>query len=318
MNEATTFLHHNAVTVDVEDYFHVSAFRKCIPFDTWDSRPSRVEANTRRVLQLLAEFRVQAIFFILGWVAERYPSLVREILAAGHELGCHSYAHRLIYEMTPAEFRADTRRAIAAIEDAVGCGVRAYRAPTFSITARSLWALEILAELGFQMDSSIFPIPGGLYGIPGAPRRPFRIRLNGTSILEYPLPAVRVGPSNFPVTGGFYLRTLPTSLQVRWLKSMSRREQPAVLYFHPWELDPEQPRLASRFGSKFYHYIGLNRTEFRLRHLLQAFRFGKLSECRAADAPVYRIGLVEAPKGQRATLIPVAHAERGQITKSHS
>jgi polysaccharide deacetylase family protein (PEP-CTERM system associated) len=255
-----------------------------------------VERNTRRALQLLAEFHLQATFFILGWVAERYPSLVREILAAGHELGCHSYAHRLIYEMTPAEFRADTRRAMAAIEDATGRDVQAYRAPSFSITGPSLWALEILGELGFRLDSSVFPIGAGLYGIPGAPRQPFWIRANGTNILEYPLPAVKIGPLNFPVTGGFYLRFLPQRLQMSWLKSMVRRGQLAVLYFHPWELDPDQPRIASRVGSKFYHYVGLERTEGRLRRLFQTFQFGKLSGCDPGEAPLYEIGIAGASK----------------------
>ena len=315
MNEATRPLCRNAVTVDVEDYFHASAFRKQIPFDTWDQRPCRVEGNTRRVLHLLAEFRLSATFFILGWVAERYPSLVREIVAAGHELGCHSYAHGLIYEMTPGEFRADTQRAVAAIGNAAGLTVEAYRAPSFSITNRSLWALEIMAESGFKIDSSIFPVHTGLYGIRGAPRRPFEIRVNGRSVLEYPLPAVQRGLLNFPVTGGFYLRSLPERLQVRWLRSMARQAQPAVLYFHPWELDLEQPRLAARFGSKFYHYIGLNRTERRLRHLFQTFRFGKLSECGAAGAPLYQIGIVGASKGEPAMLAPIASGYRDQISK---
>jgi polysaccharide deacetylase family protein (PEP-CTERM system associated) len=303
MNENSSPSCRNVVTVDVEDYFHASAFRKRIPFETWDNRPSRVEANTRRVLKLLAEFHLQATFFVLGWVAERYPALVREIVAAGHELGCHSYAHRLIYELTPAEFRADTRRAVAAIEDAAGMAVHAYRAPSFSITGASLWALEVLAELGFKVDSSIFPIRNGLYGIPGAPRQPFRIRVNGISLLEYPLPTVQIGPWNFPVTGGFYLRSLPGRLQVHWLTSMARRAQPAVLYFHPWELDPGQPRVASRFGSKFYHYMGLKRTERRLRRLFHTFQFGKLSESSAAGAPLYEIGVAGASKGESARIL---------------
>ena len=298
MNEAIGSCCRNAVTVDLEDYFHAWALRKRIPFETWDHRASRVEANTRKVLQLLDEFRLEGTFFVLGWVAERHPSLVREIVEAGHELGCHSYAHRLIYEMTPEEFRADTQRAKAAIENATGIAVGAYRAPTFSITGRSLWAFEILAELGFGVDSSIFPIRNGLYGIPGAPREPFRIGIAGRSILEYPLPAVRIGPSNFPVTGGFYLRFLPLRLQMRWLNSMARRAQPAVLYFHPWELDPAQPRVSSPYGSKFYHYVGLKRTEHRLRRLFQTFQFGKLSECSAEGAPVYEIGMAGATKGQ--------------------
>jgi polysaccharide deacetylase family protein (PEP-CTERM system associated) len=282
----------NALTVDVEDYFHVSAFRRLIPHAEWDHLESRVERNTYKVLELLEEFRLHATFFILGWVAERYPSLVRAIEAAGHELGCHSYAHRLVYELTPDEFRADTRRALCAIEDAAGLPVRAYRAPSFSITARSLWAIEILLELGFTIDSSIFPARNWLYGIPSAPRQPFRIRANGSDLLEFPPATLKIVGCNIPATGGAYLRLLPYRFQAFALKRMADRGEPIVLYFHPWELDPAQPRLAARLGPKFFHYVGLSRTEEGLRSLLRTFPFGKLPESRAG-APLYEIGLSE-------------------------
>jgi len=273
----------------VEDYFHASAFGKIAPPASWDRYPSRVELNTRRVIDLLAGLELRATFFVLGWVAQRFPALVREIRAAGHQLGCHSYAHRLAYEMTPAEFRHDTRRALMAIEDAAGSAVRAYRAPTFSITHRSLWALDILLELGFTIDSSIFPTRNHLYGIPRAPRRPFRIRIQGAELLEFPLPAVRIAGCGVPVTGGVYLRLWPTGVQFMGVKRMLKRSEPVIMYFHPWELDTDQPRLASPMGPKFYHYAGLNRTEARLRRLLSAFCFGTLQELAAIPAPVYTL-----------------------------
>jgi len=279
----------NAVTVDVEDYFHASAFSKIAPPESWDRYPSRVELHTRRVIELLAQLELRATFFVLGWVAQRFPALVREIQAAGHELGCHSYAHRLAYEMTPAEFREDTRCALRAIEDAAGSPVRAYRAPTFSITHRSLWALEILLELGFTIDSSVFPTWNPLYGIPNAPRSPFRIRIQGAELLEFPLPVVRIVGYGVPVTGGVYLRLWPRQVQFMGVRKMTKRSEPVVMYFHPWELDPEQPRLASPFGPKFYHYAGLSQTEARLRRLLGAFCFGTLRELAAAPAPVYGV-----------------------------
>jgi polysaccharide deacetylase family protein (PEP-CTERM system associated) len=281
----------NALTVDIEDYFHASVFRKIAPLGSWNQYQSRVELNTRKVLELLAELGLRGTFFVLGWVAERFPSLVREIHTAGHELGCHSYAHRLIYELTPAQFREDTRRARAAIEDASSASVHAYRAPTFSITRRSIWALEILLELGFSVDSSIFPTKNHLYGIPSAPRRPFRIRIQGADLLECPPPVFKIAGYGVPVTGGAYLRILPLRLQLFGLNKMVSRSEPVIMYFHPWELDPAQPRLASRFGPKFYHYAGLNQTEARLRRLLHIFSFGTLLKLAAPQAPIYEVAL---------------------------
>jgi polysaccharide deacetylase family protein (PEP-CTERM system associated) len=290
----------NALTVDVEDYFHVAAFRRLVPYSEWDHMESRVERNTHTVLELLEEFHLHGTFFVLGWVAERYPSVVRAIQAAGHELGCHSYAHRLVYELTPDEFRADTRRALCAIEDAAGLRVRAYRAPSFSITARSLWALEILLEMGFTIDSSIFPVWNWLYGIPNAPRQPFRIHVNGSDLLEFPPATLKIGRWSLPVTGGVYLRILPYRLQVIALKAMMDRGEPIVLYFHPWELDPTQPRVSAQLGPGFYHYTGLNRTAARLRRLFGSFPFAKVSESSRNGAPVYE---VEPSKHRRTKLL---------------
>lgn len=296
--------HLNALTVDVEDYFHVSAFRETILHGSWDQMPCRVERNTRRVLELLAECNVHGTFFILGWVAERCPALVREIRAAGHELGCHSYAHRLVYELTPSVFREDTRRALGAIEDAGGAPARAYRAPSFSITERSLWALEILLDLGFTLDSSIFPTRNHLYGIPSAPRQPFRIRAEGRELVEFPLPVFQIGKRNFPVTGGAYLRLLPLHFQIRILEAMERRGEPAVLYFHPWEFDPDQPRVAAPLLARLGHYTRLRQTEDRLRRVLTKFAFGKLSELERFDVPAYQVaGGNESPDGATLTLL---------------
>jgi polysaccharide deacetylase family protein (PEP-CTERM system associated) len=195
----------------------------------------------------------------------------------------------LIYEITPAEFREDTRRALMAIEDAAGSAVRAYRAPTFSITCRSLWALEILLELGFTIDSSIFPTRNPLYGIPTAPRHPFKIRIRGAELLEFPLPVIRIAGYGVPFTGGAYLRMLPSRFQSLGLSKMVKRSEPVVMYFHPWELDPDQPRLASTLGPKFYHYAGLSQTETRLRRLLGTFCFGTLQELASTPAPAYKV-----------------------------
>lgn len=279
----------NAVTVDVEDYFHASVFREAIPYNSWDQMTCRVERNTRKVLGLLAEFNIRGTFFVLGWVAEHYPALVREIQTAGHEIGCHGHAHHLVYELTPAAFRDDTRRALSRIEDASGAPVRVYRAASFSITERSLWALEILLEVGFTRDSSIFPIRNPLYGLPGAPRRPFRVRAQDRELVEFPLPVLQIGKRNFPVTGGAYLRLLPLKLQIRALEAIERRREPIVLYFHPWELDAEQPRIAAPLLAQLGHYTRLRHTEERLRQVLRKFAFGKLSELAQSGVPEYQV-----------------------------
>jgi polysaccharide deacetylase family protein (PEP-CTERM system associated) len=296
------------LTVDVEDYFQASAFSEFVPCETWDRQPSRVEQNTKKVLELLAEFDLHGTFFVLGWVADRYPSLVRQIQGAGHDLGCHSYAHRLVYRLSPKEFRDDTRRAKAAIEDAAGVAVHAYRAPSFSITNRSLWALEILLELGFTVDSSIFPTRNHLYGIPNAPRQPFRIRVRGGDLTEFPLPALKMGSWGVPVTGGAYLRLLPYAFQLLGLNRLTNRAKPIVLYFHPWEFDPDQPRLACALGPRFYHYTGLDQTEVRLRRLFKAFSFGKLPESPLAATAVYTVAMADGPTGKK-TVFEVATEE---------
>jgi polysaccharide deacetylase family protein (PEP-CTERM system associated) len=267
----------NAMTVDVEDYFHVSAFDGVLPRTEWDRMESRVVANTERLLALFAETSVQATFFVLGWVAERYPALVRQIAAAGHEIASHGYAHRLVYDLTPAMFRDDIRRSKAILEDAGGEPVQGYRAPSYSVTSRSLWALDILIDEGFRYDASIFPIHHDRYGIPVSARHPYTIRRGAGEILEAPGSTVQWGPFNFPVAGGGYFRILPYAW-TRWgIERLNRLEQrAAIFYIHPWEVDPGQPRLTGSVLSRFRHYRNLDQTESRLRRLITDFDFSTM------------------------------------------
>lgn len=268
----------NAMTVDVEDYFHVSAFDGVLPRSNWDSIESRVVANTERILDIFQDTDVRATFFVLGWVAERYPGLVRRIAAAGHELASHGYAHRLVYDLTPSMFREDIRRSKIVMEQAAGVAVRGYRAPSYSVTPRSLWALDILIDEGFTYDASIFPIHHDRYGIPLSPRHAYRINRERGEILEAPASTVRWGPFNFPVAGGGYFRILPYEW-TRWgISRINREEQrAAIFYIHPWEVDPDQPRLSGSLLSRFRHYRNLDKTEARLRRMLKDFRFGPMT-----------------------------------------
>jgi polysaccharide deacetylase family protein (PEP-CTERM system associated) len=281
----------DALSVDVEDYFHVEAFRDRVRPETWPLYPSRVVENTRRVLDLLGRRGARATFFVLGWVAERHPRIVREILSAGHEVGCHSYWHRCIWRLSPEEFRADTRRARAAIEDAGGCAVLGYRAPSFSIVDRSRWATRILAEEGFVYDSSVFPIHHDVYGMPHAPRSPFRwADRHGHLLYEIPPTTIRLGRWNLPAAGGAYLRILPDRY-TRWaVRSVRREHRPLVLYFHPWEIDPRQPRLKGRVKSRFRHYFHLAQMESRLERILGVGNFSTLIEHLEALVGVIRPG----------------------------
>ena len=266
----------NALTVDVEDYFHVSALAPQIGRDTWDARESRVERNTQRLLDLFSDFGVRGTFFVLGWVAERHPQLVRDIAAQGHEIACHGFSHRLVYEQSQEEFRQETLRSKKLLEDAVGRAVLGYRAASYSIVRRSLWALDTLAEAGFAYDSSIFPVRHDRYGIPDAERMPHRLATpEGRSIVEWPLAAAPILGFRLPVAGGGYFRLLPYALS-RWgLSSINRREgQPFIFYLHPWEIDPDQPRVRASWLSRFRHYTNLDKCEARLRRLLREFRFG--------------------------------------------
>jgi polysaccharide deacetylase family protein (PEP-CTERM system associated) len=269
----------NALTVDLEEYFQVSNFDKLIDRADWESLPSRVGDSTARLLDLFDSTESRATFFVLGWIAERHPALVREIAARGHEIACHGYGHELVYDLGRDRFREDIKRARAAIEDATGIAVRGYRAPSYSITEASLWALQILVEEGFSFDSSIFPIKHPRYGMPEFSRWPVRLDLGGGStILEFPLTTLSFGRLNFPLAGGAYLRFLPPPL-FRWgFGHVEASGRPTVLYVHPWEIDPDQPRQDVRWWVKINHYYNLGNTEMRLRKLLQRFKFSTLSQ----------------------------------------
>jgi polysaccharide deacetylase family protein (PEP-CTERM system associated) len=271
---------HNAFTVDVEDYFQVGAFSKQVNPATWDRFPLRVEYNTHRLLELFQRHKVHATFFVLGWIAERCPKLVRTIADRGHEVACHGLSHQLVYEQTPASFRAETIRAKACLEAQTQRPVLGYRAASFSVTKRSLWAIDILAELGFAYDSSIFPIHHDCYGIPGSPRWPYRIHTtSGGSLMEFPPSTLSLGGYRLPVAGGGYFRIFPYQLTRFALSRINRAEgRPFLFYMHPWEIDPEQPRIAAGRLSTFRHYTNLSRCENRLHQLLSDFRFAPVGK----------------------------------------
>lgn len=269
----------SAMTVDVEDYFHANALSAAAPRERWDGFASRVEANTNRLLDVFGAEGLRVTCFVLGWVAERHPAIVRRLLAEGHELASHGYWHRLIYSQSPAEFREDVRRSKRLLEDLGGVEVRGYRAPSFSIVERSLWALDVLIDEGFAYDASIFPVRHDTYGIPSAPRHPHVVERAGGRIAEFPSTTTTLGGANLPVAGGGYFRLLPYAFTAWGLGRVVRGEgQPAIFYLHPWEVDPDQPRLTVGALSRFRHYRHLDQTEARLRRLCRAFRFGRVDE----------------------------------------
>jgi len=270
----------NAFSVDVEDWYQVSDFETVAPVPTWKRFESRILRNTQRLLDMLAEYGVKGTFFILSWNAERHPQLVRQIASMGHEIASHGYCHQLIYEQTPQEFRDDVLRSKAALEDILGQQVLGYRAPSFSLTQASWWAVDVLLDCGFHYDSSIFSVQDRLYGIPSARRFPFVIRdKGGRELVEFPMTTVHAFDRNWPLGGGGYLRLLPYHY-MRWgMRRVHREGQPALVYIHPWELDPEQPRLQVRGKRGFStHYINLHRTEAKLRRLLRDFAFAPVRQ----------------------------------------
>jgi polysaccharide deacetylase family protein (PEP-CTERM system associated) len=272
----------NALSVDVEDYFHTEAMSVAVPKDQWESMPSRIERNTERIFELLADRSVRGTFFFLGWVAERFPGLVRQATRLGHELGCHSYWHRLVYRLSPEDFREDTRRAKAAIENAAGAPVYGYRAPSFSMIEGTEWAIEILAELGFRYDSSICPVRHDIYSHVDAPRVPHPIA-NG-ALVEFPVATVTLWGCNFAVAGGGYLRMLPYRATEWGLKRLNDREGlRAIVYTHPWEIDVDQPRIQASRRSRYRQYTGLSTSQNKLRRLLDGFRFGPISQAFAEE-----------------------------------
>lgn len=270
----------NAFSVDVEDWFQVSDFEDQVRPEDWDGHESRVVSSTRRLLRLLDEFRVKGTFFILTWNAERHPALIEEIADAGHEIATHGHAHRLVYELGPDLFRRDLDRSISILERITGRPPAGYRAPSFSVTARSMWALPAMLEAGLEYDSSVFPVEDALYGVPGAQRFPFVIHEErGRRLVEFPMTTARLGRRNLPLGGGAYLRVLPYPY-MRWgMRQVNRAGEPAVVYLHPWEVDPGHPRIRSRGKRGFStHYLNLDAMESKLRRLLSDFRFGPVRD----------------------------------------
>ncbi len=270
----------NALTIDVEDYFQVSAFAPYIRRDEWDARECRVERNVHRILDLLAERQVHATFFTLGWIAERYPQLVKRIVAEGHELASHGYGHERASDLSEAAFVADITRAKGLLEDIGGHAVRGYRAPSFSIGTGNLWAFDALARAGHAYSSSIYPIKHDHYGMPDSPRFAYRVGSVGTGLLEVPVTTLRLMNRNLPSSGGGYFRLLPYALS-RWMIGTVNREdrQSAIFYFHPWEIDADQPRVAGIDArTRFRHYVNIPRMEGRLRQLLADFRWGRMDQ----------------------------------------
>ncbi|TWU55691.1 XrtA system polysaccharide deacetylase [Rubripirellula reticaptiva] len=275
-NRHSTIRH--ALTVDVEDYFQVSGFESRVQRSNWDKFESRVESNTDRLLSLFDSLEVRGTFFILGWVAERYPALVKRIAEAGHEVASHGYWHRLVYDLKPEEFAQDIANSKDAIYNACGIETTAYRAPSFSIVRRSLWALDILVEQGFTTDSSIFPISGhDRYGIPGAQKEVHTLETSRGTIQEFPPSSAAVAGLTVPIGGG-YFRLFPQALTFAAIEKIERQDRPAMFYVHPWEIDPKQPRIEGLGKqSRFRHYVGLASTESKLTKMLTRYSFGTLT-----------------------------------------
>lgn len=274
----------NAFTVDVEDYFHPTELRG--GSTRWPSFAPRVHIGVDFLLDALADAGVKGSFFCLGWVAEHHPSVIRAIAEAGHEIGCHSYEHNLVYDLSPAEFKTDTLRAVRAIEDACGQIPRIYRAPSYSVITKSLWALEVLVECGFTHDSSVYPIVHDRYGIPGFPRYAHRVMTASGSIVEIPIATAQLGLGRIaPVGGGAYLRLFPYRYTAAGIRKINCDEnQPACMYIHPWEVDPDQPRLASTLLSRMRTYTGLTTVRLKIKRLLRDFNFSTLTAVYPADA----------------------------------
>lgn len=269
---------YNALTVDVEDYYMVSAFADVVKFEDWHRFESRVEKSTAEILDVLEHYGVRATFFVLGWVAERHPGLVKDIQQAGHDVACHGYNHRLVYDLTPQEFREDIRRAKGILEDITGTAVTGYRAASYSVVAQTLWALDVLIEEGFLYDSSIFPIHHDRYGIPGAERFPHIARTKSGTIMEFPPSTYQLWGQNIPVAGGGYLRLFPWKVTKAIIEQINEKEkQVAMVYLHPWEIDVEQPRLKGSWQSELRHRVNLKTTMGKLRGLLLEFKFKPLS-----------------------------------------
>lgn len=268
----------NAFTIDVEDYFQVSAFIPYIKKQDWPTWPSRVVYNTERLLELLAAHQTHATFFVLGWIAERHPALIKKIVSEGHELACHGYDHTLITQQNRSQFHQDVLRSKNILEDIAGIPVIGYRAPSYSITRNNLWAFDVLIELGFRYSSSIYPIYHDLYGIPDAPRFAFH-PVAGHNFLEVPITTARIARCNIPVGGGGYFRLWPYVLSKYLMRKAHTEGLPSIFYCHPWEIDAEQPRLEGlSLKTRFRHYYGLAGMQDKLARLLRDFSWGRMDQ----------------------------------------
>jgi polysaccharide deacetylase family protein (PEP-CTERM system associated) len=298
-----------ALSVDVEEYFQVSNFERALPRARWPQLPSRVADATRRLLDLFDAHGARATFFALGWVARRHGALLREIAARGHEIASHGDAHEQVHRLGPAAFRQDLRRARAAIEDAVGRTPRGYRAPSFSITPRSRWALDVLADEGVELDSSVFPVRHPRYGWPGFPHHPVALELPSGVLREFPPTTLGVGRFRLPVAGGGYLRLLPFALFRPAFEAAARAAPAALLYVHPWEVDPGQPRVPASWRVRINHYRGLAQMERRLAALLRAHPaapLGQVLDGLEAEGRLPRLAMGRRPGGARRGLAPAA------------
>jgi polysaccharide deacetylase family protein (PEP-CTERM system associated) len=268
----------NAMSVDVEDYFQVSAFDTVVSRADWSTLESRVVTNTERLLDLFERSNIKSTFFVLGWVAEHFPALVRNIAARGHEIASHGYNHQLVYSLTPQAFREDVGSAKRLLEDLSGKVVRGYRAPSYSIVERSLWALDVLIEEGYEYDTSIFPIHHDRYGIADAERHTHVLRRPSGALIEVPASTVRMSGVNLPIGGGGYFRLLPYAWTQWGINRVNATEhKPVVFYLHPWEVDPAQPRFRASAVSRFRHYTNLSATVSRLTRLIETFRFDTIA-----------------------------------------
>ena len=277
----------NVLTIDVEDYFQVAALSKSISVSEWDSISPRVVDNTYRFLDLFDTFDVKATHFVLGWVAERYPDLIKEIDKRGHEVASHGYSHQLIYNQQYDVFREETIKSKQLLEDITGKDILGYRAASYSITNESLWALDVLYEAGFKYDSSIFPIRHDNYGIPGSPTEPYIIQTpNGNNLIEYPLSTYKMFGQVLPVAGGGYFRLYPYCLSRYFYKNINKKGKPFVFYLHPWELDPDQPKVKASWFSEFRHYNNLDKCGYRLTKLLEDFNFTTMNK-KISDLNLY-------------------------------
>lgn len=269
----------NAMSVDVEEYFHASALESVAPRGAWETMPSRVVPTTHALLDLFASKRTTATFFILGWVADRFPGLVRDIAGAGHEVASHGYWHQIVYSLTPEAFREDVRRSKQVLESLTGRAVHGYRAPSFSITRQSLWALDVLLDEGYTYDASIFPVRHDRYGIPDAPRHAYLLPRAAGTLREVPPSTIRVAGQNLAVAGGGYFRLLPYRWTHYGLTRLDQTEhRPAIFYLHPWEIDNEQPRMPVGRLTRLRHYGNLGRTHGRLARLLDDFKFAPVAD----------------------------------------